>query len=105
MPEPHLLLYLGMTVPWMCNVVVRTLPLVLTLTVFLKAPGRPMGLKVTLILPFLPGLMGLVGYSGRVQPHEAVASMISRGFSPVLMNSKVHDTGPLASLMVPKSWV
>ena len=64
-----------------------------------------MGLKVTLILPFLPGLMGLEGYSGRVQPHEAVASMMSSGLSPVLVNSKLQDTGPLASLMVPKSWL
>ena len=36
--------FLGMTVPSMRKVVVRSLPLVLILTVFLKAPGRPMGL-------------------------------------------------------------
>ena len=36
--------FLGMTVPSMRSVVVRSLPLVLIFTVFLKAPGRPIGL-------------------------------------------------------------
>ena len=83
----------------MVSVVRPSSPLVFTFTGFIKAPERPAGLNVTLIFAVLPGLMGLVGNSGRVQPHEVTTCIITKGLSPVFLSSNVCDTAPLASLI------
>jgi len=40
---------------------------------FVNVPFLPCVLNVTVILPFLPGMIGSLGHSGVVQPHEACA--------------------------------
>lgn len=78
-------------------------PLLYTEMVFVKGPGRPSGLKVTLIWAFFPGAIGSFGHSGVVHPQEAITRVMTKGISPVLDTSNVWDTFPSASLMVPKS--
>src|SRR5258705_6259521 len=61
----------------------------------------PPELKVTLTTPESPFLMGSLGQSGTVQPHEPEALVIINGSLPVLVNLKICvTTSPC--LMVPK---
>ena len=48
----------GITSPLMYSLVVGTVALLVTVTVFWKRPGRPLGLYVTVICPFCPGSIG-----------------------------------------------
>ncbi len=80
--------------------------LTFTFTERLNSPARPAGLKVILITPFLPGAIGLRGYSGFVQPQPPLVTfIIVIGSVPVLVNSYFAVTLPLSARMVPKSCV
>src|SRR5690606_13222736 len=76
--------------------------LAVMLTDFCCIPGFPLLSKETFIFPVLPGLIGSLGNSGTVQPHDPDAFAMIKSASPVLVKVKVVST--LApSLITPKS--
>src|SRR5690349_17902706 len=63
-----------------------------TVTVFVNAPSLA-ALYVTFIVPVLPFIMGVSGYSGFVHPHPATADSITTALSEVLVNLNSVVTG------------
>ncbi len=85
---------------------IKTLVVVLALEVkvidFEKGTAGPEGVRVTLINPFSPALIGNLEYSGTVQPHVVSTFEMIIGASPTLVKLNVKTTGlPIAIL--PKS--
>src|ERR1700748_2421084 len=80
--------YLVKTSPIRCTVVLSGTVLALTVISLSCKPDLQMLLKVTLITPLSPGLIGVCGHSGVVQPQVAVALLITNGDLPVLVNLK-----------------
>ena len=72
-----------------------------TATCLLMMPCLPRLSNCTSILPWAPGATGSLVQLGVVQPQEAVASSISSGELPVLVNTKVWCT-LVSGLMSPK---
>jgi hypothetical protein len=75
-----------------------------SVTDLLWSPGLPFESKITLIWLDLPGLMGSLGHSGTVQPHEPWASLIIMSLSPVFLNLKMCVIFS-PSAIVPQSWL
>ena len=94
---------LGVTVPLM----VMTLrgALLLTVTVLVKAPGRPAVEYFTRIVPLPPGATGSRDHCGVVHPHEALTELRTSGSFPVFVNENTCDTEFDSSFTTPKSKV
>lgn len=63
--------------------------LLITVIVFVKAPGRPEVLYPTLITLLPPGMIASFENSGVVHPQEACAFEITTGAVPVFVTSKL----------------
>src|SRR5688572_1027212 len=76
---------------------------VVTVSVLLKYPGLPTGLKLACIKPDLPGATGSFDQSGVVHPQDACTLIIFTCL--LLLFKKVNSciTGPPCSLIDPKS--
>ena len=62
-----------------------SLTLAKTVTVLLFNPDLPLLLNTTLIAPFSPGAMGVLGKLGTVQPQVTSQRSINNGFFPVFV--------------------
>src|SRR5690348_13489677 len=71
--------------------------------VLLKGPAAA-ALKPAVILSSLPFAIGASGFTGVVQPQEALADSITTGLSEILENTNANVTGT-PCLILPKSCV
>ena len=70
------------------NILFPSLVLQNNVTVFDVSPCFPVESKDTFMFPVLPTLIGVLGYSGTVQPQEPLAEVIVKSASPVFLNLK-----------------
>ena len=95
---------LEMVLPLIIRRVVGVVALEVTVMDFCHGPPcLPIGLYVTVMLPFCPGSIGVFVQLGVVHPQEALTLLITNGVAPSLVNSNTVVTLPSASFMVPKS--